>query len=130
MHFNYFRINSSIFANTAKNKRKAEKKKRALERRLSEGDAGSLETVNKLEKKVGLPVSSSADLSTITWEDESHEDSGLSSSYEETVLLTGDFTNNTNNNSGGAGKIKAKKMTKKRSKQFQMTNELIFDLDI
>ena len=78
---------------------------------------------------MGPPVSSSADLSTITWGDESHEDSGLSSSYEETVLLTGDF-NNTNNNSGGAGKIKAKKMTKKRSKQFQMTNELIFDLDI
>merc|ERR1712241_565192 len=39
----YYRINSAIVANTAKNKKKAEKKKRALERRMSEGDAGSLE---------------------------------------------------------------------------------------
>ena len=53
-----FRINSTIVANTAKNKRKAEKKKRALERRMSEGDAeGSFEVLNK------LPASSSMDLS-------------------------------------------------------------------
>ena len=52
------RINSTIIANTAKNKKKAEKKKRALERRVSEGDAaGSFEVLNK------LPSSSSMDLS-------------------------------------------------------------------
>ena len=93
---------------------------------MSEGDAGSLETDNKLEKK-GMSTSSSVDLSNLTkgWEDESHEDSGLASSYEEMVVLTGDAVNNNTNT-----KTKAKKMTKKRSKQFQMTNELIFDLDI
>ena len=32
------RINSAIVANTAKNKKKAEKKKRALERRMSESE--------------------------------------------------------------------------------------------
>eukprot|EP00092_Neocalanus_flemingeri_P027723 GFUD01030094.1.p1 GENE.GFUD01030094.1~~GFUD01030094.1.p1 ORF type:complete len:817 (+),score=214.70 GFUD01030094.1:323-2773(+) len=122
----FYRTNSTILANTAKNKRKAEKKKRAFERRMSEGDAGSLETEDKLEKK-GMSTSSSVDLSNLTkgWEDESHEDSGLASSYEEMVVLTGDAVNCNNNN-----KTKAKKMTKKRSKQFQMTNELIFDLDI
>jgi len=123
----FYRTNSTILANTAKNKRKADKKKRALERRMSEGDAGSLETDNKIGQK-GMTTSSSADLSSLTkgWEDESHEDSGLASSYEEMVVLTGEVGNNNVNNN----KTKAKKMTKKRSKQFQMTNELIFDLDI
>jgi len=94
---------------------------------MSEGDAGSLETDNKIGQK-GMTTSSSADLSSLTkgWEDESHEDSGLASSYEEMVVLTGEVGNNNVNNN----KTKAKKMTKKRSKQFQMTNELIFDLDI
>jgi len=36
----------------------------------------------------------------------------------------------TGENPGNPGKTKAKKMTKKRSKQFVMSNELIFDLDI
>merc|ERR1711972_960927 len=137
-----YRVNSTILANTLKNKRKAEKKKRALERRMSEGDAGSLEMDNKIgQPPKGMSSSSSVDLSALTkgWEDESHEDSGLSSSYEETVVLNGDAVNkvNNNNSAGGNGgngnnnnKTKIKKMTKKRSKQFQMTNELIFDLDI
>jgi len=127
----FYRTNSTILANTAKNKRKAEKKKRALERRMSEGDAGSLETDEKPNQKKGMSTSSSVDLSSLTkgWEDESHEDSGLASSYEETVVLSGE-TVNKNNNNGNNNKTKAKKMTKKRSKQFQMTNELIFDLDI
>merc|ERR1719189_65990 len=49
-----YRINSTILANTMKNKRKAEKKKRALERRMSEGDACSLEvqSSSKVEKKM------------------------------------------------------------------------------
>jgi len=125
----FYRINSTILANTAKNKRKAEKKKRALERRMSEGDAGSIESEGKLGQKKGMTTSSSVDLSAITkeWEEESHEDSGLASSFEENIVLSGETVNKTNNNNQ---KPKAKKMTKKRSKQFQMTNELIFDLDI
>merc|ERR1719350_80580 len=92
-----YRINSTILANTMKNKRKAEKKKTG---------------------------SSSLDLSNIKndWESEEHEDSGLASSFEENLVLTGE--------NGGEGKTKAKKMTKKRSKQFVMSNELIFVLDI
>merc|ERR1712058_181344 len=64
----YYRINSSIVANTAKNKKKAEKKKRALERRMSEGDAGSL------EEKINITTSSSFDLSELQegWDEESH----------------------------------------------------------
>ena len=120
------RINSTILANTMKNKRKAEKKKRALERRMSEGDACSLEQADnsKVEKK--MTGSSSLDLNMVDkddWESEEHEDSGLASSFEEHLVLTGE-------NSGNLGKTKAKKMTKKRSKQFVMSNELIFDLDI
>ena len=122
------RVNSTILANTMKNKRKAEKKKRALERRMSEGDACSLEQAdnsNKVEKK--MTGSSSLDLNMVDndkedmWESEEHEDSGLASSFEEHLVLTGE---------NNPGKTKAKKMTKKRSKQFVMSNELIFDLDI
>ena len=124
----YHRINSSIVANTAKNKKKAEKKKRALERRMSEGDAGSL------EEKIGgdnITTSSSFDLSELQdgWDEESHEDSGLSSSYEETIVITSDNSNQVNHNNVKQ-KPKSKRMTKKRSKQILMANELIFDLDI
>merc|ERR1712012_779068 len=116
----YYRINSAIIARTAKNK-----KKRALERRMSEGDAGSLETLNN------MPTSSSLDLSQLQegWEEESHEDSGLSSSYEETLIVTSDKNNSVNNNPTN-NKTKSKRMTKRKSKQIQMANELIFDLDI
>jgi len=124
------RVNSTILANTLKNKRKAEKKKRALERRMSEGDACSLEQANdKVDKveKGKMSTSSSLDLNMVInnkdqWESEEHEDSGLASSFEEHLVLTGD--------NAAPGKTKAKKMTKKRSKQFVMSNELIFDLDI
>jgi len=118
-----YRINSAILANTAKNRRKAEKKKRALERRMSEGDVGSLDS--QQGTKVGTS-SSVQDFLKITsdkdWT-EGEDDSGLASSFEENLVLT-----------GGEGvdrkPAKGKKMTKKRTKQFQMTNELIFDLDI
>jgi len=125
-----YRVNSTILANTLKNKRKAEKKKRALERRMSEGDACSLEQANDKVDKVDkgkMSTSSSLDLNMVInnkdqWESEEHEDSGLASSFEEHLVLTGD--------NAAPGKTKAKKMTKKRSKQFVMSNELIFDLDI
>ena len=149
MHF-IARINSSIIANTAKNKKKAEKKKRALERRVSEGDAaGSFEVLNK------LPASSSMDLSMMNegkyltaslpyliyllaniifmlseWEDDSHEDSGMASSFEENLIVTSEKSNQVNNNNSVNIKPKSKRMTKRRSKQIQMANELIFDLDI
>ena len=94
---------------------------------MSEGDAGSL------EEKIGeenITTSSSFDLSELNgWEEESHEDSGLSSSYEETVLITSDNSNQVNHNNVKQ-KTKSKRMTKRRSKQIQMANELIFDLDI
>jgi len=120
----YYRINSAIIAKTEKNKKKAEKKKRALERRMSEGDAGSFEAINKMN------TSSSLDLSELQqgWENESHEDSGMSSSYEEIIVAGGQQSNAVNNNV--TSKPKSKRMTKKRSKQIQMANELIFDLDI
>jgi len=114
--------NSTIMANTSKNRRKAEKKKRALQRRMSEGDAGSVELGSvKYDKK--MTESSSVDLSMITnnWKEEELADSGLASSFEENLVIS---------NSAGEGKTKNKKMTKKRSKQFVMSNELIFDLDI
>merc|ERR1712137_436728 len=104
----YYRINSTIIANTAKNKKKAEKKKRALERRVSEGDAaGSFEVLNK------LPASS-----------------GMASSFEENIIVTSEKNNQVNNNNSVNSKPKSKHMTKRRSKQIQMANELIFDLDI
>merc|ERR1712038_268828 len=104
-----YRVNSTILANTMKNKRKAEKKKRALERRMSEGDACSLEQANdKVDKveKGKMSTSSSLDLNMVInnkdqWESEEHEDSGLASSFEEHLVLTGD--------NAAPGKTKAKK---------------------
>ena len=58
-------------------------------------------------------------------EDESHEDSGLASSFEENMVL-GDKSVGSSN--GGGGKTKRK--VKKRTKHFEMSNDLIFDLDI
>ena len=110
---------------------------------MSEGDAaGSFEHLNK------LPPSSSMDLSELNqgrficfiliiilhqffsgWEDDSHEDSGMASSFEENLIVTNEKNNQVINNSISF-KPKSKRMTKKRSKQIQMANELIFDLDI
>ena len=98
---------------------------------MSEGDAGSLEAVDNIgDKTKNMTTSSSFDLSELQagWDEESHEDSGLSSSYEETILVTSDNSNQVNNNV--KQKAKSKRMTKKRSKHIQMANELIFDLDI
>jgi len=91
---------------------------------MSEGDAGSFEAINKMN------TSSSLDLSELQqgWENESHEDSGMSSSYEEIIMTGGQQSNSVNNNV--TNKPKSKRMTKKRSKHIQMANELIFDLDI
>jgi len=118
------RINSTILANTLKNKRKAEKKKRALERRMSESDAVNLQTEQQpVTLHSNMSGSSSLDLSMLRkdWKEEELADSGLASSFEENLVIT---------DSQGEVKTKTKKMTKKRSKQFVMSNELIFDLDI
>ena len=64
---------------------------------------------------------------------ESHEDSGLSSSFEETVVISeggGDGAGSSAGDQQGQSKQKTKKRTKKRTKTFEMTNDLIFDLDI
>ncbi len=108
-----FRINSTIVAKTAKNKKKAEKKRRAVERRMSEGDS-----MEPLEHS-NLHTSSSLDS---RWMEEAHEDSGLASSFEETVVIQSETGKNV--------KVKTKRRTKKRCKNFEMSSDLIFDLDI
>ena len=64
------------------------------------------------------------------WEEDSHEDSGMASSFEENIIVTNEKNNQVNNNNSVNSKPKSKRMTKRRSKQIQMANELIFDLDI
>ena len=119
------RTNSTILAKTAKNKRKAEKKRKAIERRVSEGDAQSdVEARRTLTRTVSLDAN-----------DESHDDSGLASSFEEAVVLGGGGGDGgdggaNDENGGGVAKAKLKKKTKRRTKQFEMSGDLIFDLDI
>jgi hypothetical protein len=115
LHLLCFRINSTILAKTAKNKRKAEKKRKAIERRVSEGDANPV-----LVSKGALTRSSSS----LDANEESYDDSGLASSFEEAVILGSD------GGASGGEKAKLKRKTKKRSKQFEMSSDLIFDLDI
>ena len=108
---------------------------------MSEGDAGSFEAINKMNTSSSLDLSElqqgnhimfcndkDSNCSSSGWENESHEDSGMSSSYEEIIVTGGQHSNAVNNNV--TSKPKSKRMTKKRSKQIQMANELIFDLDI
>ena len=109
---------------------------------MSEGDAGSFEAINKMNTSSSLDLSELQQgnfrtmfyydighkCSSSGWENESHEDSGMSSSYEEIIVAGGQQSNAVNNNV--TSKPKSKRMTKKRSKQIQMANELIFDLDI
>ena len=64
------------------------------------------------------------------WEEDRHEDSGMASSFEENIIVTSEKNNQVNNNNSVNSKPKSKLMTKRRSKQIQMANELIFDLDI
>ena len=110
-----FRTNSTILAKTAKNKRKAEKKRKAVERRVSEGDAQPV-----LVSKGTLPCTSSS----LNANEESYDDSGLASSFEEAVVLGGSSINGI---AAGSEKAKLKKKWKKR---FEMSSDLIFDLDI
>jgi len=116
-----YRINSSIVAKTAKNKKKAEKKRRAVERRLSEGDSVELKTPAKQQH---LPLQTSHSLDSLS--QECHEDSGLASSFEENMVIDPSSSSGSN----PATKPKNKKRTKKRTKTFEMSNDLIFDLDI
>lgn len=106
-----YRINSCIIPKTAKNRKKAMKRRQAIERRLSEGDS-----VDLVENQA---VVAGGSLDSNIWEQESHEDSGLSSSFEEGLVITAQ-----------PDKQKTKKRTKKRTKTFEMSNDLIFDLDI
>jgi len=117
-----YRIGSTILANTAKNKRKAEKKKRAIERRVSEGDSGSFESQSKGRSPSDFVKVKEAPMDYA--EGDGDDDSGLASSFEENLVLTDGRM------AAGEKPAKGKKMTKRRTKQFQMSNELIFDLDI
>lgn len=108
-------------AKTAKNKKKAEKKRRAVERRLSEGDSVELKTPAKQQH---LPLQTSHSLDSLS--QECHEDSGLASSFEENMVIDPSSSSGSNPTT----KPKNKKRTKKRTKTFEMSNDLIFDLDI
>ena len=80
---------------------------------MSEGDS-----MEPLEHS-NLHTSSSLDS---RWRQEAHEDSGLASSFEETVVIQSETGKNV--------KVKTKRRTKKRCKNFEMSSDLIFDLDI
>ena len=70
--------NSALLANSAKNRKKAEKKRRCQERRNSESDSSSLDTARLSESQED---SDTARLS------ESQEDSGFASSLEESIAM-------------------------------------------
>jgi len=77
-----FNTNSAILAKTAKNKKKAIKKRKAQERRISEMEASSVEETTVVSEdmdKTGITVESFDDCSN---------DSGLASSLEENISLT------------------------------------------
>jgi hypothetical protein len=118
-----YRTNSRIQGQTAKNKKKADKKKRAADRRMSEGDAEDASYDEKLEireSSVGYDTADSLG-----------EDSGCASSFEESVILTGGKNPSIIRcNLVENQEVPKKKREKKRVKTFEMSNDLIFDLDI
>jgi len=114
VHQQLYRINSSILAKTAKNKKKAEKKRRAMERRHSEGDSveltksSSQQQPSQMTKSMSLDSTATATIvgegcwsnsngkqsepltGSSAWscdDSSSHEDSGLASSYEENITV-------------------------------------------
>jgi len=126
-----YRIGSSIIpSNKVLKRRKYQKERR---RRLSEGDSVELQPVSNSMSKT--PLQSSGSLDSNTWEQESNDDSGLSSSLEE-AMVVGPGGDDSNLEQAGAGlqqdstNQKSKKKTKKRTKTFEMASDLIFDLDI
>jgi hypothetical protein len=130
-HQRQYRIGSSIL-DTKKRAIRRRKTNERAQRRLSEGD--NVEVVDNPQtngniiaaRTAGQPEAASLDSNN--WEQESHDDSGLSSSLEETMIVDGETTKQGNNKDDNSQK--SKKRTKKRTKTFSMSNDLIFDLDI
>jgi dynein assembly factor 2 len=116
---------SRIQGQTAKNKKKAAKKKRAAERRVSEGDADGTSYDEKLQIRESRASSVGYDTG-----DSLGEDSGCASSFEENVILTGNITPSIIYNSNKKQDLPKKKKDKRRVKTFEMSSDLIFDLDI
>jgi len=116
---------SRIQGQTAKNKKKAAKKKRAAERRVSEGDADGTSYDEKLEIRESRASSVGYDTG-----DSLGEDSGCASSFEENVILTGNITPSIICNKKEKQDLPKKKKDKRRVKTFEMSSDLIFDLDI
>ena len=103
-------MDSAIVANSAKNKRKAEKKRKALEKRNSESES-ELSIVD--DKQLKTPEIKLDETPEGSFEDSSN-DSGLASSLEESVNLNFDgvkFSDDEDNN------------------PLQMFHEYIFNID-
>ena len=127
VHRQVFRSNSSILGQRMKNIKKAEqKKRRALERRASEGDAEHLAgSWTATSKKSSQQTDDDNDDG-----DDSQTDSGLASSVEETSYLSRRLASGS---ASSSAKIKLAKQTKKKAPTGNFLREanpdLIFDLD-
>ena len=127
VHRQVFRSNSSILGQKMKNVKKAEqKKRRALERRASEGDVDSL-AADKPGSWTEASKKTCPSVAPQTTDDEdSHTDSGLASSVEEPALLQ--MSKRVQQSTK-----KSTKQTKKKTSGGKFLKEansdLIFDLD-
>jgi hypothetical protein len=143
VHRQVFRSNSSILGQKMKNIKKAEqKKRRAIERRASEGDAehfasSSGDGVHKAGSWMNVRYGGKDDD-----DDDSHTDSGMASSMEEASQIpkqkkslpqTGAMKSGTRKGNKEQAKSSQQLQTKKKpnSGQFltEANSDLIFDLD-
>lgn len=107
-----FRTNSSILGRKVKNSKKSEqKKRRALERRVSEGDVQNVDPAGLTKSKSWTSL-------------HSNEDSGLASSVEEcTTTMSNEIKNPAINNPSGLSLPENKSFSK------EANLDLIFELD-
>jgi len=112
-----YRVDSAIVANSAKNKKKAEKKRKALERKISESESEvSVSSVD--DKHLKRPAIKLDENSEGSFEDSSN-DSGMASSFEESVSLDFDGVNFSDNIEDDED----------NNNPFKMYNECIFNMD-
>ena len=137
VHRQVFRSNSSILGRKVKNTKKAEqKKRRAVERRASEGDADQLsgssgDGIHKAGSWMNMRYATSPP--------QNNDDSGMASSVEDSFQMSNKPKGATQSKSVAASKTKPKtsqtkkKLTSASSGQGQFLKEanpdLIFDLD-
>jgi len=112
-----YRVDSAIVANSAKNKKKAEKKRKALERKNSESESevsvSSVDYKHLKRPEIKLDANSEG-----SFEDSSN-DSGMASSFEESVSLDFDGVNFSDNIEDDED----------NNNPFKMFNEYIFNMD-